>query len=258
MDIVQQALGDIAGGRVLDVATGDGRFALTLASSLKDFEEIIGVDLRDAPSPQAEEVFRRHRLQYRKMDASHLGFPDSSFDTVAIGQSLHHLGDLEGSFEEMLRVLRPGGRLIVSEMYRDGLNEPQMTHVMMHDWMSEIDTALEITHNPTFTRNGLLELLNSLGMARPGIYDYADLHSSPKDPVRLAELEGVIEAYLAKSEALEEAEFLAERGREICRRLHDVGYLSAARILFLGQKELREDERDEHQSPTLEDTGPGV
>ncbi len=241
MDIVQQALGEIAGGRVLDVATGDGRFALTLASSLRDYEEIIGVDLREAPSPQAEEVFGRNRLLYRSMDASRLDFPDSSFDTVAIGQALHHLRDIGQSFDEMLRVLRPGGCLIISEMYRDGLNEPQMTHVLMHDWMSRIDTALQVPHNLTFTRSEILDLVNGLGLVRPGTYDYADIHSDPTDPGRIAELEGVIDGYLKKSGDLEDADLLAERGREILRRLHDVGYQSAARILFLGRKGADED-----------------
>ena len=51
-NIFEQTLGDIAGGRVLDVATQEGGFVRILAESLKSYTEIVGIDI----SEQAIEI----------------------------------------------------------------------------------------------------------------------------------------------------------------------------------------------------------
>ena len=47
-------------------------------------------------------------------DAHHLPFPDGSFDVVIISEVLEHIPDDRGAIAEMVRVLRPGGRLAVT------------------------------------------------------------------------------------------------------------------------------------------------
>jgi demethylmenaquinone methyltransferase / 2-methoxy-6-polyprenyl-1,4-benzoquinol methylase len=55
---------------------------------------------------------RSQRVHWIRADAQRLPFPDKSFDVVSIGYGLRNLADLEAGLREILRVLRPGGKLL--------------------------------------------------------------------------------------------------------------------------------------------------
>ncbi|MBN1620757.1 class I SAM-dependent methyltransferase, partial [candidate division WOR-3 bacterium] len=102
-----EILRQISGKRILDVATGLGANIEHLINSLKSYEEIIGIDIEKPErilAPDRESVFKRERIKYVQMDAGHLEFEDNSFDTVSIGNSLHHLEDPVKVLSEMYRV----------------------------------------------------------------------------------------------------------------------------------------------------------
>ena len=90
MNTLKQALGGICGGRVLDVATGEGDFIKTLVGNLKSYGEIIGIDTIGY-TKAAESTFYVANVRFIQMDAEQLGFGDETFDTVSISSSLHHL-----------------------------------------------------------------------------------------------------------------------------------------------------------------------
>src|SRR5512141_3036012 len=118
MNIPQQALGTLSGGRVLDVATGRGNFISTLIENLRDYIEVVGIDTNADTLEAARENFTQDNIRFAVLDAARLDFPDESFDTVCISNSLHHLADLPQVLAEMRRVLKSNGHFIVSEMYR--------------------------------------------------------------------------------------------------------------------------------------------
>lgn len=101
------------GSRALDLCCGTGDIAFGLA---KKGAETTGLDF----SPQMLEVAaRRHlkspnpQLNFVQGDAQSLPFADNLFDAVTIGYGLRNLTSWERGVEEMARVARPGGRLIV-------------------------------------------------------------------------------------------------------------------------------------------------
>ena len=99
----KQILGNIPGGRVLDVATGDGSFIKILQKSLKDYIEIVGIDIA---KKAINTVFEQKDVSFFQMDAAHLAFDHESFDTVCISNSLHHFSSLSQIFadqEDMLK-----------------------------------------------------------------------------------------------------------------------------------------------------------
>jgi len=134
MNTLQQAFGNISGGRVLDVATGNGNFGGALMENLRDYSEIIGIDTNTHALDAGRENFKQDNIRFQSMDAAHLNFPDASFDTVCIAYSLRHLANLAQTLAEMRRVLKPGGHLIVGEMHRDHQTETQLAHVYLHHW----------------------------------------------------------------------------------------------------------------------------
>ncbi|HKI55651.1 MAG TPA: bifunctional demethylmenaquinone methyltransferase/2-methoxy-6-polyprenyl-1,4-benzoquinol methylase UbiE [Trueperaceae bacterium] len=115
---VQAARAALAGGaaRVLDVATGTGDLAFTLAG-IAPAAEVTGVDFAEPMLQRARAKARAHRgrVRFQVGDGTALGFPDGSFDAVTIGYGLRNFGDIDAGLREFLRVLAPGGRLVVLE-----------------------------------------------------------------------------------------------------------------------------------------------
>ena len=224
-------LGKISGGRVLDVATGNGGFIHFLLEGLQGYNEIIGVDNRERGRAAFEETFKdKPNIHFEIRDACQLGFEDSSFDMVCISNSLHHL-DPEPVLREMKRVLRPGGHLLVSEMYRDNQTETQLTHVYLHHWWAAVDRANGVVHRETYTRQELLDLVTRLGLENEATYDLADLSGNPHDPVFLAELDPVFERYLQRADGHPD---LQRRGEELRKRVAEIGFHSATTLIMTG------------------------
>jgi demethylmenaquinone methyltransferase / 2-methoxy-6-polyprenyl-1,4-benzoquinol methylase len=101
--------------RILDVACGTGDLSLTLCESGE--ARIFGVDfcrpmLEIAVSKAAE---HGSRVPFIEGDALDLPFADRSFDAATIAFGLRNLTSVETGFKELLRVLKPGGRVAVLE-----------------------------------------------------------------------------------------------------------------------------------------------
>lgn len=226
-------LGHISGGRVLDVATGSGGFIHFLVDGLRDYAEIIGADNNERGSAAFAEAFKdKPNIRFELRDATQLGFEDSSFDMVSISNSLHHL-DPVPVLQHMQRVLRPGGFLLVSEMYRDGQTETQMTHVLLHHWWAAVDRVNGVIHNETYQRCEIIEMVNSLGLCDAATYDLKDLDSDPKDPALIEELNPVFERYIQRAEGHPD---LLARGEELRQRVKEIGFHSATILMVVGQK----------------------
>jgi len=73
-DAFRQALGDIHGGRVLDVATGEGGFVELLVGNLRSYTEIIGIDIDGRAIETARSAFDQEDIQFIQMDAERVTF----------------------------------------------------------------------------------------------------------------------------------------------------------------------------------------
>jgi SAM-dependent methyltransferase len=226
-------LGDVSGGRVLDVATGTGSFVRFLLDGLRDHAEIVGIDANAERAAAFSVAFAdRPDVRFVEMDAHRLAFPDGSFDTVCVSNSLHHFTDPAPVLAEMLRVLRPGGHLVVNEMYRDGQSETQATHVLLHHWWAAVNRLRGEVHRETYERGRIVEIVEGLGLADLRIVDLADPDEDPHDPEAAAELEAAIDRYVALADGHPE---LQERGEALRTRLRQVGVRGATQLVAIGR-----------------------
>jgi len=101
------------GQTALDLCTGTGKLAHELLPFVGPSGRVVGIDF----SPAMLELARRRepRVEFRLGDVTHLSEPDASVDAITIAFGLRNLVDRETALREMLRVLRPGGRLVILE-----------------------------------------------------------------------------------------------------------------------------------------------
>ncbi|MFK5582581.1 demethylmenaquinone methyltransferase [Serinicoccus sp. LYQ131] len=110
---VVRAVDAAPGDRVLDIAAGTGTSSEPYADA--------GVDVVPADfslGMLAEGRRRRPDLPFTAADAMALPFADGSFDVVTMSFGLRNVADADAALREFLRVVRPGGRLVVCEFSR--------------------------------------------------------------------------------------------------------------------------------------------
>jgi demethylmenaquinone methyltransferase/2-methoxy-6-polyprenyl-1,4-benzoquinol methylase len=103
---------------VLDAFTGTGDLALMLADRVASEGEVIGVDYSPAMIDRArlKAAARRQRCRFEVADVLHLPFEDARFDAVTASGGLRSLDDPASAVREMVRVARPGARIVVLEI----------------------------------------------------------------------------------------------------------------------------------------------
>ena len=112
---VQAAIGSVAGLAVLDLGCGTGRHALRLAAA---GAEVTAVDFSEGMLAEARRKPGAELVRFLVHDLHDpLPMPDGAFDRVVSGLVLEHLDDLGGFFREARRMLKPGGRAVVSAMH---------------------------------------------------------------------------------------------------------------------------------------------
>lgn len=127
--------------RILDIGCGAGNMAHHLAA----YGQVVGVD----PYPKPLEVARQRGLDVRQGSATALPFAEKSFDLVALLDTVEHVADEAAVFEECRRVLKPGGKLLVT--------------VPAFMWLWSNNDVVN-AHERRYTRAELKQKLESLGM----------------------------------------------------------------------------------------------
>jgi ubiquinone/menaquinone biosynthesis C-methylase UbiE len=99
------------------LGTGSGYVAFALAAQNSGCK-VIGIDIvADTLKMNTDKakVLGNENLKFISYNGVHYPFDDNCFDTIVTRYALHHLPDLASSFDEMYRVLKKGGKLIISD-----------------------------------------------------------------------------------------------------------------------------------------------
>jgi demethylmenaquinone methyltransferase/2-methoxy-6-polyprenyl-1,4-benzoquinol methylase len=99
------------GTRALDVASGTGDLAIELASRGGD---VVGSDFSGGMLARARA--KAPGLTWEQADAMALPYASDLFDAVTVGFGARNFGDLDQGLREMVRVVRPGGRVVILEI----------------------------------------------------------------------------------------------------------------------------------------------
>jgi demethylmenaquinone methyltransferase/2-methoxy-6-polyprenyl-1,4-benzoquinol methylase len=111
-------LRDIEPKMILDVATGTADVAIMMAKYLHP-EKIIGIDISEAMldlgNKKIANLELKDCIELQGGDSEAINFPDSTFDAITVAFGVRTFCNLEKGLEEMLRVLKPCGKMVVLE-----------------------------------------------------------------------------------------------------------------------------------------------
>jgi ArsR family transcriptional regulator len=147
---------------VADVGCGDGYLTVEMARWAKN---VYGIDRSDEVLERAKLLAgRRHvtNVQWRKGDLVHLPLRDEAVDVVLMSQSLHHAQDPEEAIAETVRILRPGGRLLVLDLRKH--DQKWVSSRFGDRWLGFEDAEL----GRLLTGAGLTDVRVQVGARQPG------------------------------------------------------------------------------------------
>ncbi|MDQ6795891.1 MAG: class I SAM-dependent methyltransferase [Chloroflexota bacterium] len=102
----------LARSQIIDLGCGSGHGSALLARDQSC--SVVGLDVAPGAVVAASRAWREPNLSFRVGDALHLDFRAGSVDTVVAFESIEHVSDPTTFLDEIRRVLRPGGRLLLS------------------------------------------------------------------------------------------------------------------------------------------------
>lgn len=129
----------LAGKVVLDIACGSGYGSQMLAKSA---QKVFGVDISEDSIQYAKKHYSSDNVEYRVGDATMIPLDDASVDAVVCFETIEHIQDYRKFLQEIKRVLRPEGQLILSTPNGDQFREAH--HFHLHEFrLQELRDLLE-------------------------------------------------------------------------------------------------------------------
>ena len=119
---LREVLAPHPGERVLEVGPGTGYYSLDMADWLRPGGQL---DIFDLQQEMLDHTLRRASARGlgnvvpTRGDAQQLPYPDASFDAAYLTAVLGEIPDQDAALRELARVLKPGGRLVVGELFGD-------------------------------------------------------------------------------------------------------------------------------------------
>lgn len=113
--LLRRRIFDLRGAKcILDVGSGAGQITKHLLKYADPDARIIGIDLSVDMLRRARQRLRSNVPTFIAGDLASLPFADESFDCITCGYVLEHLSDPSGGLAELSRVMKPGGRMLLS------------------------------------------------------------------------------------------------------------------------------------------------
>jgi ubiquinone/menaquinone biosynthesis C-methylase UbiE len=167
--------------KILDIGTGTARIPILMCQQRPQYL-ITGVDLAQSMSivgqRNIEEAGLNQRIRLELVDAKRMPYPDLEFDMLISNSLVHHLPDPLSFFQEIKRLVRPGGAILLRDLIRPasdaivndlvarfGSTYDSHQQQLFHDSLKAALTLVEVQ-----------ELIDRVGLAQVKLAQSSDLH----------------------------------------------------------------------------------
>jgi N-methyltransferase StaMA len=182
-DIVGEKLDLQPGEHVLDIGCGVAVPAIRLAQRVE--ARITGVTISEWQVQDARHRVRaaglRGQVDVELADAADLPYGDERFDAVLLFQSLHHTSDRRRWLREALRVLRPGGRVVLTEFVEEAPLTPAELAILHEGAMHaplRTPELLDVVRGAGVAIDEATECGDHIRRSYPAYFDRMDRHRS--------------------------------------------------------------------------------
>jgi ubiquinone/menaquinone biosynthesis C-methylase UbiE len=230
----REVLGEIDGGKVLDVACGEGQFIEILKDSLRSWEHFTGLDIDKETLKRASARLNDGTYSFIQGSSQKIPINDGTFDLVSLSNGLHHVEDPGIALKEMKRVLKYGKYMVINEMYSDGLTESQLSRKMYHDLRADIDKIIGVSHFYTFSKSEIIRFAENLGLSGIQIYEYMESQDDPMNINRIREYSARLDSWLEQIGENEKYDYFYMRVQELKKRFGLVGFTKPPQLVILG------------------------
>jgi ubiquinone/menaquinone biosynthesis C-methylase UbiE len=233
----REVLHEIDGGKVLDVACGEGQFIEILKDSLRSWEHFTGLDVDKEILKRAYARFNDGRYSFIQGSSQNIPLNDETFDLVSLSNGLHHMEDPGSVLKEIKRVLNYGKYMIINEMYSDGLTESQLSQQMYHHLRADIDKIIKVPHFYTYRKAEIIKFIENLSLSSIKVYEYMESQDDPMNNARIEEHSIKLDSWLEQIGDNEKFNYFYNRVQELKKRFRMVGFTRPPQLVILGRKD---------------------
>jgi ubiquinone/menaquinone biosynthesis C-methylase UbiE len=168
-------------GLILDAGTGTARIPIFICQERLEWQ-IIGIDLSQnmliIGNKNIKEVGLEDRIKLELVDAKNLPYPDHNFDAVISNSIVHHLPDPLPFWQELKRVLKPGGGIFIRDLLRP--ENEEITEVFVNKYAADCNERqrglFRDSLKAAFTVDEVTETIENVGLEKVTVYQSSDRH----------------------------------------------------------------------------------
>ncbi|EPX63739.1 hypothetical protein D187_006148 [Cystobacter fuscus DSM 2262] len=135
------------GERVLDAGCGPGGITEVIAQLVGPTGQVTGIDMSEERLEQARRLNQRHaHVRFLPADVRRTGLPDQAFDYTWSQFVLQHVPERWQALDELIRVTRPGGRVVISEFDGFGLGNWPFPDDLREWCLRLTDALMRVAH----------------------------------------------------------------------------------------------------------------
>ncbi len=235
MKRLQHFFSDKPVAHVLDVGCGSGDFIKLLDTTFEGKARLTGIDPGEQWLKEARARFPQEHIEFICMSGEQLQFEDNTFEVVGLSNALHHLENIEQTFIEMKRVVKPDGWLLINEISNGELSPAQENQRMLHHFKSFVDRLHGITHHETWTPEEILAIIQENELDVVDSFLHLKMKTVNREELFLDDKYRQMASLLEELQGRPEYEQKKELLPLFRERLAKHGFQTASQLIVIGQ-----------------------